>query len=562
MKKLLGWILTLILVTGAMPAVEPTLVPTAYASGWGVNNPEFSPEAAGARLSGLVSRESFDILFPFRIGGTNWKTALTNWPELRGAYAGRYMQMDDYYSYDNFIEAVKEVADIKLKLEYRINPDGTTVGYAPRTSMLKKSTGEEFLLSEHPDFWVTHNLSKKIYTEIVDCGAVLGEGSQNDRLRELSAMFGHKTQETGGGIGWLGIDEHGAVTATYGLSPAEQRANMLNQALWWNEEVTYIGSNSSGYTAADSIEYPPTAGQSYHGRGPVQLSWNYNYGRVSLMVYQDKQILLDNPNLILECGKLGFMTMLLFWMTPDSGKPSCHDVMIAGKWQPNEHDISAGRTSAGFGMTTMIINGGLEGNLAYGQDSRITNRIDGYIKAAAVFGADLSNDGQMDTLGMSGRADSWQYTTTDPSKVKDPPIMNWIPSIDFPANFKVYHNGRIWESRYWASAGAVPGVDGAWTDLGPIPNDCGYCDQTPCVCPFGDVDGNGYINSGDVTMLRRYIAHMAAGGTTQQFESAAPGFNVRAADVNGDGTVNAADVTLLRRYLAATNPATVPLGRR
>jgi hypothetical protein len=79
--------------------------------------------------------------------------------------------------------------------------------------------------------------------------------------------------------------------------------------------------------------------------------------------------------------------------------------------------------------------------------------------------------------------------------------------------------------------------------------------------PFwGDVDGNGYINSADVTMLRRYIAHMAAGGTTAQFEAANPGFNVNNADVNGNGTIDFADVTLLRRYVAATDPATVRLG--
>jgi hypothetical protein len=77
---------------------------------------------------------------------------------------------------------------------------------------------------------------------------------------------------------------------------------------------------------------------------------------------------------------------------------------------------------------------------------------------------------------------------------------------------------------------------------------------------YGDVDGSGYINSADVTMLRRYIAHMAAGGTTAQFEAANPGFNVNNADVNGNGTIDFADVTLLRRYVAATDPATVRLG--
>jgi endo-1,4-beta-D-glucanase Y len=70
----------------------------------------------------------------------------------------------------------------------------------------------------------------------------------------------------------------------------------------------------------------------------------------------------------------------------------------------------------------------------------------------------------------------------------------------------------------------------------------------------GDVDGNGVINSGDVTMLRRYIAHISSGGTLAQFEALVPGFVVENADINGDGAINAADVTLLRRYLADSSP--------
>jgi hypothetical protein len=204
----------------------------------------------------------------------------------------------------------------------------------------------------------------------------------------------------------------------------------------------------------------------------------------------------------------------------------------------------------------MIINGGLEGNLAYGADSRITNRIDGYINAAAIFGADLSNDGQMDTLGMSGRADSWQYSTNDPSKVKDPPIINWRRDIDFPGNFRVFHNGRIWQSVFWVSAGAEPGVSEVWLDLGPIPNECGNCSQNPCVCLFGDVNGDGIINAADVTMLRNYIA----AADKDAFIEANSNFNKDYADVNGNGTIEPADVTLLRRYLAATDPSTVKLG--
>lgn len=77
---------------------------------------------------------------------------------------------------------------------------------------------------------------------------------------------------------------------------------------------------------------------------------------------------------------------------------------------------------------------------------------------------------------------------------------------------------------------------------------------------YGDVDGNGYINSADVTLLRRYVAHIGTGGTLAQFEAAHPNFDARNADVNGRDGINAADVTLLRRYVAATDPSSVRLG--
>jgi hypothetical protein len=73
---------------------------------------------------------------------------------------------------------------------------------------------------------------------------------------------------------------------------------------------------------------------------------------------------------------------------------------------------------------------------------------------------------------------------------------------------------------------------------------------------FGDIDGNGHINSADVTLLRRYVAAADKAAFLDQHQN----FNLRRADVNFDSRVDASDVTLLRRHIAATNPATVPLG--
>ena len=54
--------------------------------------------------------------------------------------------------------------------------------------------------------------------------------------------------------------------------------------------------------------YPPS--------GPIQLSWNYNYGYFSEEVLGDKDILLQNPDQVAQDGKTAFQTALWFWMTP------------------------------------------------------------------------------------------------------------------------------------------------------------------------------------------------------------------------------------------------------
>jgi hypothetical protein len=57
-------------------------------------------------------------------------------------------------------------------------------------------------------------------------------------------------------------------------------------------------------------------------------------------------------------------------------------------------------------------------------------------------------------------------------------------------------------------------------------------------------------------MLRRFIA----ASDKDEFIAANPSFNKANADANGDGRIDSADVTLLRRWIAASNKETVPLG--
>ncbi|CAL4937504.1 unnamed protein product [Urochloa decumbens] len=142
-------------------------------------------------------------------------------------------------------------------------------------------------------------------------------GNDETRRRELAAFFGQTSHETTGG--WA--------TAPDG------------QFAW-------------GYCRVK--EQKPTD-PPYYGRGPIQLTHEYNYRQAGQALGLD---LVGNPDLVSSDPVVAFETAMWFWMTPQSPKPSCHAVMTGG-WAPSAADRAAGRLP-GYGLTTNIINGGQE----------------------------------------------------------------------------------------------------------------------------------------------------------------------------------------------------------
>ncbi|MGO1057318.1 glycoside hydrolase family 19 protein [Crossiella sp. CA198] len=90
--------------------------------------------------------------------------------------------------------------------------------------------------------------------------------------------------------------------------------------------------------------YGCPAGQAaYYGRGPIQLSWNFNYKAAGDALGID---LLGNPWLVQNDPAIAWKTALWYWNTQNGpGSMTPHNAMVGGH---------------GFGQTIRSINGSLE----------------------------------------------------------------------------------------------------------------------------------------------------------------------------------------------------------
>lgn len=113
---------------------------------------------------------------------------------------------------------------------------------------------------------------------------------------------------------------------------------------------------------------------------PLAVSCSYNYIQAGRALGFDG---LNSPELVAQDPVLAFKTAIWFWMTPQNPKPSCHDVM-QGLYTPTAADVAAGRV-AGYGLTTNIINGGLECNSGTPKAQEL-DRIGFYKRYCDIFG--------------------------------------------------------------------------------------------------------------------------------------------------------------------------------
>jgi predicted chitinase len=140
--------------------------------------------------------------------------------------------------------------------------------------------------------------------------AIFNTGSDTVKRQEAAAFLANVHHETGG----------------------LQYIREINQANW------------SHYCQAGG-QYPCAPGQQYYGRGPIQLSWNYNYGAAGQALGLN---LLADPDMVARDATVAWQTAMWFWMTQSGGASTT----------PNRAMVN----SIGFGETIRAINGGLECN--------------------------------------------------------------------------------------------------------------------------------------------------------------------------------------------------------
>ncbi|GAV84623.1 Glyco_hydro_19 domain-containing protein/Chitin_bind_1 domain-containing protein [Cephalotus follicularis] len=168
--------------------------------------------------------------------------------------------------------------------------------------------------------------SRGVFLGAVDSYPLFGRiGSDDDSKREIAAFFAHVTHETG-------------------------------HFCYINE----INGASKDYCDETNTQYPCNPNEGYYGRGPLQLSWNFNYGPAGNSIGFDG---LNAPDTVATDPVISFKTALWYWMR------FVQPVM-----------------DQGFGATIRAINGALECD--GGNDSTVNARVEYYTEYCNQLGVD------------------------------------------------------------------------------------------------------------------------------------------------------------------------------
>ncbi|ORY40385.1 lysozyme-like protein [Rhizoclosmatium globosum] len=239
----------------------------------------------------------------------------------------------------------------------------------------------DFYFSQADPAYTYANFLKSVGWFAGFCDTYPGKDSDAICKRLLSTMFAHFAQETGLHSQLIPI-------------PEWRQSLAYLRELSCTENNTISGcyyNNDCGNPAFNKV-FPCGAGpnngyKAYFGRGAHQLSYSFNYGPFSEVIFNgDPTVLLNAPEQVADTW-LNLASAIFFFIYPQPPKPSMLGVMD-GSWIPNAADIAAGRTND-FPSTIQIINGECAGGSL---SNAASNRISYYQSFAADMGLDTSKE--------------------------------------------------------------------------------------------------------------------------------------------------------------------------
>jgi predicted chitinase len=136
--------------------------------------------------------------------------------------------------------------------------------------------------------------------------------------------------------------------------------------------VHIVEQNTANYPHYCDLSQPygcPAGRDQYYGKGPIQLSWNFNYKAAGDALGID---LLNNPRLVQTDSAIAWKTGLWYWNTQNGpGTMTPHAAIV---------------NSRGFGETIRSINGSIECN--GGNPAQVQSRVDTYLRFTSALGVD------------------------------------------------------------------------------------------------------------------------------------------------------------------------------
>jgi hypothetical protein len=124
--------------------------------------------------------------------------------------------------------------------------------------------------------------------------------------------------------------------------PPIRHSSSRTLGLEYINEIDQSNASYPGY-CYPSASYPCADGQQYFGRGPLQISWNFDYALAGQALNLN---LLDNPNLVTTNSTVAWDTAIWYWMTWVDGNGYTGHTAMTG--------------SHGFGEAINAINGKIE----------------------------------------------------------------------------------------------------------------------------------------------------------------------------------------------------------